>query len=99
MVDFLEKEGPSQEEAVMAGAMALGISEKEAQVQLLSQGRSGRVRVRVGRPGVVMPPVEAVVQQEETQTRYEKPVERERPPRSGPPPAPPSPAEIESLRL
>ncbi len=55
-MDFIEKEALSVPEAVFSGALALGIDEKEAQVQVLSAPGSRRVKVRVGRPGVTMPP-------------------------------------------
>lgn len=56
MADYIEKEGLSVPEAVFAAARALGIDEREAQVQVLSPPGSRRVKVRVGRPGVELPP-------------------------------------------
>jgi spoIIIJ-associated protein len=55
MADIVEKEGPSVSEAVFAASMQLGIAESEAQVQVLATSAGGRVKVRVGRPGVAMP--------------------------------------------
>jgi spoIIIJ-associated protein len=86
-MDFIEKEGLSVPEAVFAAARALGIEEKDAQVQVLSQPGARRVKVRVGIPGAVLPAVgapapeaarpsfsqaEAQPQHEE---RYEKPAD------------------------
>ncbi len=56
MADFVEKEGPSVEEAVFSAARVLGIDPKDAQVQVLSAPGALRVRVRVARPGVPLPP-------------------------------------------
>lgn len=58
-MDFIEKEGLSVPEAVFAAALALGIEEKDAQVQVLSAPGARRVKVRVGIPGAVLPPVGA----------------------------------------
>ena len=58
-MDYVDKEALSVPEAVFAAARVLGIEEKDAQVQVLSAPGSRRVKVRVGRPGVVLPPVEA----------------------------------------
>ena len=49
-MDILEKEGPSVPEAVFSACRALGIDEKEAQVQVISAPGARRVKVRVGRP-------------------------------------------------
>ena len=54
-MDWIEKEAPSVPEAVFAAARALGIEEKDAQVQVLSAPGARRAKVRVGRPGVAMP--------------------------------------------
>jgi spoIIIJ-associated protein len=54
-MDFIEKEGLSVPEAVFAAARALGIDEKDAQVQVLSAPGARRVKVRVGPPGVALP--------------------------------------------
>jgi len=54
-VDFVEKEGLSVPEAVFAAARALGIDEKDAQVQVLSAPGARRVKVRVGLPGIALP--------------------------------------------
>ncbi|HTA16516.1 MAG TPA: R3H domain-containing nucleic acid-binding protein [bacterium] len=56
-MDYIEKEGLSVPEAVFAAARALGIDEKDAQVQVLSGPGARRVKVRVGIPGAQMPPV------------------------------------------
>lgn len=58
-MDFIEKEGLSEIEAVFSAARALGIDEKDAQVQVLSGPGARRVKVRVGKPGIVMPPIGA----------------------------------------
>jgi spoIIIJ-associated protein len=55
IMDYIEKEALSISEAVFAAALALGIDEKEAQVQVLSAPGVRRVKVRVGRPGAVLP--------------------------------------------
>lgn len=57
-MDFIEKEGLSVPEAVFAAARALGIEEKDAQVQVLSRPGARRVKVRVGVPGAVLPPAD-----------------------------------------
>jgi spoIIIJ-associated protein len=57
-MDFIEKEGLSVPEAVFSACMSLGINEKEAQVQVLSAPGARRVKVRVGKPGASLPPVE-----------------------------------------
>ena len=57
-MDYIDKEALSVPEAVFAAARVLGIDEKDAQVQVLSAPGSRRVKVRVGRPGVLLPPVE-----------------------------------------
>jgi spoIIIJ-associated protein len=54
-MDYIEKEALSVPEAVFAAALALGIEEKDAQVQVLSAPGSRRVKVRVGKPGAAMP--------------------------------------------
>jgi spoIIIJ-associated protein len=59
MADYIEKEGPSAEEAVFSALSALGITEDEAQVQVLAVGKTGRAKVRVARKGVELPPVDA----------------------------------------
>jgi spoIIIJ-associated protein len=59
-MDFIEKEGLSVPEAVFAAARALGIEEKDAQVQVLSAPGARRVRVRVGLPGAQLPPANAL---------------------------------------
>jgi spoIIIJ-associated protein len=56
-MEYIEKEGLSVPEAVFAAALALGIDEKDAQVQVLSGPGARRVRVRVGIPGAVLPAV------------------------------------------
>jgi predicted RNA-binding protein Jag len=56
-MDYIEKEGLSVPEAVFAAARALGIDEKDAQVQVLSGPGARRVKVRVGMPGAVLPAV------------------------------------------
>ena len=58
-MDYIEKEALSIPEAVFAAALALGIDEKEAQVQVLSAPGVRRVKVRVGRPGAVLPPADS----------------------------------------
>lgn len=78
MPDFVEKEAPSVEEALFAGAMSLGISESEAQVQVLASTGAGRVKVRIGKPGVVMPqapaaPEEMSQSEDAAATTFEKP--------------------------
>ena len=55
MSDIIEKEAPSVDEAVFAACMSLGIDEKDAQIQVLAKGGSGRAKVRVGKPGAKMP--------------------------------------------
>jgi predicted RNA-binding protein Jag len=55
-MDYIEKEGLSVPEAVFSACMSLGIDEKEAQVQVLSAPGARRVKVRVGKPGVALPP-------------------------------------------
>ena len=80
MADYIEKEAPSVSEAVFAGAIALGISEKEAQVQVLARSKGGRVKVRVGRPGVSMPdapeaPDDIADSGAAQKTSYEKPAD------------------------
>jgi spoIIIJ-associated protein len=57
-MDYIEKEALSVPEAVFAAARALGIDEKDAQVQVLSAAGARRVKVRVGIPGAVMPSAE-----------------------------------------
>ncbi len=59
MPDYVEKEGPSADEAVFSALQALGLSEEEAQVQVLAVGRSGRAKVRVAKKGVELPPLDA----------------------------------------
>ena len=59
MADYVEKEGLSVPEAVFAAARALGIDEKDAQVQVLSAPGARRVKVRVGVPGAMLPPADA----------------------------------------
>jgi spoIIIJ-associated protein len=76
-MDFIEKEALSVPEAVFAAARVLGIEEKDAQVQVLSAAGARRVKVRVGRPGVEMPPVEAP-QAERSETRPERAERAER---------------------
>lgn len=58
-MDYIEKEALSIPEAVFAAALVLGIDEKEAQVQILSAPGARRVKVRVGRPGVILPAVDS----------------------------------------
>jgi spoIIIJ-associated protein len=58
-MDYIEKEALSVPEAVFAAARALGIDEKDAQVQVLSAAGARRVKVRVGIPGAVMPAADA----------------------------------------
>jgi spoIIIJ-associated protein len=60
-MDMIEKEGLSVPEAVFSACMSLGISEKEAQVQILSAPGARRVKVRVARPGVTMPALEGAL--------------------------------------
>jgi len=59
MPDYIEKEGPSVEEAVFSALHALGLSEDESQVQVLAVGKSGRAKVRVAKKGVELPPPDA----------------------------------------
>jgi spoIIIJ-associated protein len=59
VADYVEKEGPSVDEALFSALHALGLSEDEAQVQVLAVGKSGRAKVRVARRGVELPPVDA----------------------------------------
>jgi spoIIIJ-associated protein len=59
MADYVEKEALSVPEAVFAAARMLGIEEKDAQVQVLSAPGARRVKVRVGKPGITMPPADA----------------------------------------
>jgi len=59
MADYIEKEALSVPEAVFSAARALGIDEKDAQVQVLSASGARRVKVRVGKPGITMPPADA----------------------------------------
>ena len=81
-MDFVEKEALSVPEAVFAAARVLGIEEKDAQVQVLSAGGARRVKVRVGKPGVQMPPVDAPPAQSERQeARPERTERAERPER------------------
>jgi spoIIIJ-associated protein len=63
MPDYVEKDGPSVEEAVISACLALGIPEEEAQIQVLAVAKSGRARVRVGKAGIVMPPPDAAVEE------------------------------------
>lgn len=56
-MEFVEKEALSVAEAVFSAALALGIDEKDAQVQVLSAPGARRVKVRVAIPGVVLPAV------------------------------------------
>jgi spoIIIJ-associated protein len=77
MPDYVEKEGPSVDEAVFSALHALGLTEDEAQVQVLAVGKSGRAKVRVAKKGLELPPVDA---HPETISGlehpvYEKPVE------------------------
>ncbi|HTB35251.1 MAG TPA: R3H domain-containing nucleic acid-binding protein [bacterium] len=58
-MDYIDKEALSVPEAVFAAARVLGIDEKDAQVQVLSAAGARRVKVRVGKPGVQMPPADA----------------------------------------
>jgi spoIIIJ-associated protein len=83
-MEFIEKEGLSVPEAVFAAARALGIEEKDAQVQVLSAPGARRVKVRVGVPGAVLPAVEAQHAAAEggaapsaprAEERYEKPAD------------------------
>jgi predicted RNA-binding protein Jag len=84
-MDYIEKEGLSVPEAVFAAARALGIEEKDAQVQVLSAPGARRVKVRVGIPGVQLPelgavqsgsgPATAAPAVAEREERYEKPVD------------------------
>lgn len=98
MSDYVEKEAPSVEEAVFAGAMSLGIEEKDAQVQVLAKSKGGRVKVRVGKPGVELP--EAAEAQEikdsgaAEKSSFEKP--RDYSPRASK--EQPSDEELESLK-
>ncbi len=73
MADYLEKEGPSVEEAVDSALMALGLGRDEAQVQVLGVAKSGRAKVRVARLGVELPPVEASDQPVPLDPVYVKP--------------------------
>ena len=59
MPDYVEKEGPSVDEALFSALHALGLSEDEAQVQVLAVGKSGRAKVRVAKKGVELPPADA----------------------------------------
>jgi spoIIIJ-associated protein len=59
VADYIEKEGPSAEEAVFSALHALGISEQEAQIQVLAVAKTGRAKVRVAKKGVELPPVDA----------------------------------------
>lgn len=81
-MDFVEKEGLSVPEAVFAAARALGIDEKDAQVQVISAPGARRVKVRVGIPGAVLPAAgevhsapSAAAPAEAREERYEKPVD------------------------
>ncbi|HTA16537.1 MAG TPA: R3H domain-containing nucleic acid-binding protein [bacterium] len=65
-MDFIEKEGLSVPEAVFAAARALGIDEKDAQVQVLSAPGARRVKVRVGLPGAQLPAVGELPRSEAT---------------------------------
>jgi spoIIIJ-associated protein len=84
-MDYIEKEALSVPEAVFAAARVLGIDEKDAQVQVLSAGGARRVKVRVGRPGVEMPPLDAPQAQPERgearPARAERSEQSERPER------------------
>lgn len=62
MADYIEKEGPSVEEATFSALMALGLSEDQAQVQVLAVGKTGRAKVRVAKQGVELPPADAAVE-------------------------------------
>lgn len=85
-MDYIEKEALSVPEAVFAAARVLGIEEKDAQIQVLSAAGSRRVKVRVGKPGVVMPPAgasqaesgEARPERAERPERYDRPEREER---------------------
>ena len=57
-MDYIDKEALSVPEAVFAAARVLGIEEKDAQVVVLSAPGARRVKVRVGKPGIVMPAYE-----------------------------------------
>jgi len=59
MPDYIEKEGPSVDEAVFSALHSLGLSEDEAQVQVLAVGKTGRAKVRVAKKGVELPPPDA----------------------------------------
>jgi spoIIIJ-associated protein len=63
MPDYIEKDGPSVEEAVFSACLALGVQEEEAQIQVLAVAKSGRARVRVGKAGVSMPPPDAAMEE------------------------------------
>jgi spoIIIJ-associated protein len=79
-MDYIEKEALSVPEAVFAAARVLGIEEKDAQVQVLSAAGARRVKVRVGKPGVQMPPAEApqAERSEPRPDRAERPEREER---------------------
>jgi hypothetical protein len=55
MADFIDKEAPSEFEAVVAACRALKIEENQAQIKVLRTKPNGRVLVRVAKPGTVMP--------------------------------------------
>lgn len=78
MADYIEKEALSVPEAVFAAARVLGIEEKDAQVQVLSAPGARRVKVRVGKPGITMPPADQPMAEAPRETA---PAREERAPR------------------
>jgi spoIIIJ-associated protein len=82
-MDYVEKEALSVPEAVFSGARALGIDEKDAQVQVLSAPGARRVKVRVGIPGAVMPSVEVAAVSTNTGQVASREEHGERPEREG----------------
>ena len=84
-MDYIEKEALSVPEAVFAAARALGIDERDAQVQVLSAPGARRVRVRVAKQGVALPNSDAAApapaevaaprQAAAEPVRHEKPVD------------------------
>jgi spoIIIJ-associated protein len=81
MADYIEKEALSVAEAVFSAARALGIDEKDAQVQVLSAPGARRVKVRVGKPGIQMPEagaLEAAPAEAPREERGERPERNDR---------------------
>jgi spoIIIJ-associated protein len=102
-MDYIEKEALSIPEAVFSAAMALGIEEKDAQVQVLSAPGSRRVKVRVGRPGAVLPAVEVLAAAAPAEPAAQHaaapaPQASYAPSRGGSERLPPSQAQAEALR-